>query len=69
MAATIILNGKPVSPDARATTVGALIAAQGIDPSHVVVEVNREIVRRDDFDRCPVRDGDVIEVLRFVGGG
>jgi sulfur carrier protein len=68
MAATIMLNGKSVSPDA-ALTIGQLLGEHAIDPSHVVVEVNRALVSRENFDLFPIRDGDVIEVLRFVGGG
>ena len=69
MAATILLNGKPVAPDATITTIGSLLSSRSIDPAHVVVEVNQEIVGRDAFDNREIRDGDVIEVLRFVGGG
>jgi sulfur carrier protein len=68
MAATITINGASVERSACAT-IGRLLAEHSIDPSHVVVEVNREIVNRDDFDRRALHDGDVIEILRFVGGG
>ena len=40
-----------------------------IDPRMVVVERNREIVRRDDLDRVRVEDGDRFEIVQFVGGG
>jgi sulfur carrier protein len=68
MGTTITLNGDTVDWQSSGT-IGRLLGEHSIDPSHVVVEVNREIVNRDDFDRMPVRDGDVIEILRFVGGG
>jgi sulfur carrier protein len=35
----------------------------------VVVERNREIVRRDDLDGVQVEDGDRFEIVQFVGGG
>lgn len=69
MAARIVLNGTPVAPDAPAHTVAALLAARSIDPAHVVVEINREIIDRDRFGTFVLRDGDVVEILRFVGGG
>jgi thiamine biosynthesis protein ThiS len=69
MAATILLNGKPIAADAGCATVGALLAVRSIDPAHVVVEVNREIIDRADFDARALRDGDTVEILRFVGGG
>jgi thiamine biosynthesis protein ThiS len=33
------------------------------------VERNGEIVPRDRYEECELRDGDVIEVVHFVGGG
>jgi thiamine biosynthesis protein ThiS len=34
-----------------------------------VVELNRSIVRRANVGDTPVRDGDVVEIVHFVGGG
>ena len=50
-------------------SVLALLAELEIDPRMVVVERNREIVRRDDLDRVQVEDGDRFEIVQFVGGG
>jgi sulfur carrier protein len=69
MAARIVLNGKPVADESAADTVAALLAVRSIDPAHVVVEINREIVDRNRFDTFALHDGDVVEILRFVGGG
>ena len=35
----------------------------------IAVELNREVVRRTDWDKTVVRDGDRIEIVHFVGGG
>jgi sulfur carrier protein len=35
----------------------------------VVVELNRHIVRRTELAETPVRDGDTVELVHFVGGG
>jgi thiamine biosynthesis protein ThiS len=35
----------------------------------VVVELNRAIVRRPALETTPVRDGDAVELVHFVGGG
>ena len=53
----------------RPSSVTALLESLGLDPRMVVVERNREIVRRPDLDRTPVEDGDVLELVHFVGGG
>ena len=41
----------------------------GLDPRTVVVERNREIVRRPRLGETAVADGDPIELVHFVGGG
>ncbi len=65
---TLTVNGKrrEVS-DVR--TVGELLLALELDPRQVVVELNETIIRRPQVDETPVREGDQVEILRFVGGG
>ena len=35
----------------------------------IAVELNREVVRRADWDKTVLRDDDRLEVVHFVGGG
>jgi len=65
---SIVLNGDPRSVPAPLTLAG-LLAHLGLDPRAVVVEQNRTIVRRPNLADTPVADGDVIELVHFVGGG
>ncbi|WP_448784237.1 sulfur carrier protein ThiS [Blautia sp.] len=41
----------------------------GFNPEHLVVERNFEIIPKEKFASVTIQDEDVIEVLRFVGGG
>jgi len=50
-------------------TLAALLEHLGLDQRAVVVERNREIVRRPQLATTPVAEGDVIELVHFVGGG
>ncbi len=50
-------------------TVRSLIESLELHPALVVVELNREILSRDSYDGVPVQEGDVIELVHFVGGG
>lgn len=50
-------------------TVRGLLAHLGLQEGLVVVEWNREIVRRDRYDDVTVAAGDSIELVHFVGGG
>ena len=62
------VNGEQRSIDAPAT-VADLLGALGFDPRRVAVECNRLLVRRAQFDRMALADGDVLEVVTLVGGG
>lgn len=46
-----------------------LLASLELDARTVVVELNREIVRRPRLGETPLSDGDRIELVHFVGGG
>lgn len=50
-------------------TVSGLLAHLGLHERLVVVERNREIVRRGQYAEVPVNAGDTIELVHFVGGG
>lgn len=67
-AVSLIINGEPRSAREGMSLLG-LLAELELDPGAVVVELNREIVRRQELDDRPVRDGDRIELVHFVGGG
>jgi sulfur carrier protein len=64
----IRINGKAESvlPE---MSVEKLLSSRSLDPACVVVELNRTIVKKDCFGSTLLRDGDVVEILRFVGGG
>jgi thiamine biosynthesis protein ThiS len=62
------LNGKERDVTAG-QTVRALLESLDLHPSLVVVELNREILARDTYADVPVREGDTIELVHFVGGG
>jgi len=38
-------------------------------PATIVVEFNREILERSDYEVTDVREGDRLELVHFVGGG
>ena len=50
-------------------TVQDLLERLGLDARGSVVELNRRIVRRPEIGQTPLRDGDVLELVHFVGGG
>lgn len=55
---------------APGTSLAGLLEALALDPRLIVVERNREILRdRAAFDRVMLADGDILELVHFVGGG
>ncbi|MCL1852389.1 MAG: sulfur carrier protein ThiS [Peptococcaceae bacterium] len=45
------------------------LVEQGYNPAYVAVEMNGEVVLKSAYDQTILSDSDVIEVVRFVGGG
>lgn len=64
----IQLNGQKKEIPA-AITLAHLLDELKLKPERVAIEVNREIVKRDQWSSCVVQDGDSIEIVHFVGGG
>ncbi|HEV2014300.1 MAG TPA: sulfur carrier protein ThiS [Candidatus Dormibacteraeota bacterium] len=65
---TVTLNGKPRQVP-EGLSLLELLKQLDVQPSRVVVEHNREIRRRDDFEKTQVHAGDELELVYFVGGG
>lgn len=64
----VILNGEPATVPTPLTVAG-LLSHLEIDPRRVAVELNEEVVKRARYDDTPVRAGDAVEIVNFVGGG
>jgi len=64
----IEVNGKDRDV-AVGSTVAGLLEELGLDGRLVVVELNRQIVRRTEIDDIVLRDDDRVEIVHFVGGG
>lgn len=50
-------------------TLLELLEELKIIPERVAVEVNLQIIRRADFPKVRLKEGDSIEIVNFVGGG
>jgi thiamine biosynthesis protein ThiS len=64
----ISVNGESRSIAAPAT-LADLLQHLALDPRTVVVELNREIVRRPALAATSLSEGDSVELVHFVGGG
>ena len=64
----VVLNGEPRKID-KQVTLDRMLDLFSLPRQRVAVELNRSVVRRSDWSATLVSDGDVIEVIHFVGGG
>jgi len=67
----LTVNGKPASiAEENPLSVSQLLEAlQVAQREYVTVELNGEILERDNFDSATVKNGDTVEFLYFMGGG
>ncbi len=65
---TVSLNGKRRTIEDGLSLLD-LLKDLDVQPGRVVIEHNREIRRREDFEKTRVHEGDELELVYFVGGG
>ena len=63
----IKLNGEDLQISCG--TIAELLTEMEIPRQGVAVEVNLKIIKKADYDSCPICEGDVVEIVNFVGGG
>ena len=64
---TVKVNGEARElPDGE--TVRTLVARHKLTPEKVAIELNRRLVRGEKYD-TPLKEGDEVEIVTFVGGG
>lgn len=64
----LIINGERYVFE-EDVSVMEMLEMLDVKRSRVAVELNKKIVRKGEFETTHLRDGDVIEVVSFVGGG
>lgn len=61
------INGK--EENVGRINISELLKQKGFDERVVVVEINEEIVPKDEYESYRIAEEDVVEVVSFVGGG
>ncbi|MFP4473729.1 MAG: sulfur carrier protein ThiS [Candidatus Omnitrophota bacterium] len=64
----ITINGKQHSLG-ESRTLQSLLQKHCPEQKRVVAELNGSIIKRDHWPQTEVKDGDVLELVTFVGGG
>ena len=64
----ITVNGE-IKELENEVNLSRLLELFSLPSQRVAVELNREVVRRKDWDIITIREADKIEIVHFVGGG
>lgn len=51
------------------TTLEELVEQLALAPERLAIELNFEVVRRPDWEKTALGEGDRVEIVHFVGGG
>jgi len=65
---TVRLNGE-TQECREGMTLADLVAELGLGAKRIAVEMNRDIIPREEYAHCRLKAGDEIEIVHFVGGG
>jgi len=63
---SITVNGKQME---LFETVQQLLVHYSLENRIVIVEVNEDIVMKENYETTSLSHGDVVEIVHFVGGG
>ena len=64
----ITINGEIKELESE-VTLDRLLELFSLPSQRVAVELNREVLRRKDWDAITIKEADTIEIVHFVGGG
>lgn len=64
----ITINGEIKELESE-VNLGRLLELFSLPSQRIAVELNREVVRKKDWEAIIIRDADRIEIVHFVGGG
>lgn len=65
----LIINGKTYADLKADMNVLELLSHLELPKAKIAVEHNREIVPKSSYKAMILQDGDVLEIITFIGGG
>lgn len=63
----VMINGE--EKEAAGLTLSEYLLKNGYNELQIAVEWNEEIVPKTQYGQTTLKDGDVVEIVSFVGGG
>jgi thiamine biosynthesis protein ThiS len=68
MAVSLMVNGKPREIETSQKLL-AFLGGLGVNLNFIAVAYNGEVLDKNDFPSVTLNEGDVLEIVRPVGGG
>ena len=65
----IILNNTPETIDGKEISIAQLLILKNFIFKMLVIKVNEQIVKKQDYETTIIKDGDNVVVLHLVSGG
>ena len=65
----IVLNNSEVSMVGESISVRALLDSMKFTFPMIVVKINGHLVKKEDYERVFVSDGDSVEAIHLISGG
>ena len=64
----LTVNGKPRTLE-ESVDLATYLVSFGLNLQHIAVGYNGEVIKKESYPEVNLRDGDVLEIVRPVGGG
>ena len=64
----LTVNGKPRALE-QAVDLASFLNELGVNLQHVAVGYNGEVIKKEQYPEVKLDEGDVLEIVRPVGGG
>ena len=64
----LMVNGKPRAVE-EPVDLASFLASFGVNLQHVAVGYNGEVIKKEQYPDVNLGEGDVLEIVRPVGGG
>jgi len=64
----ITVNGEKKELESE-MTISEFLNILKIKRQALAIELNKSIIKKSEYDSAIIKDGDVIEIVQFVGGG
>jgi len=65
----IVLNNKETELPVEQITVQGLLRAMNFTFPLIVIKVNGELVKKENYDRVQLRKGDKVDAIHLISGG